>query len=262
MLKKILVLIVLFNAVMIAHSQDNLNDYKYILVPNEFEFSKVEDQYSLNSLTKFLFNKEGFIAYLEDEKLPNDLRNARCMALTVDILNDKSGLFKTKLVIVLKDCDGKEIMRSKVGESRLKKYDRAYNEALRNAFDSFKSLDYSYKDKENKPEVITEESIENKEEKTSPEVDEIEEKSIVNTKIKRQAEVDKNKEVLYAQTIDEGYQLVNNEPKVVMILLTTSAEYIFMVKHKQAIVYKENDAWIYYEFNGKTKIKKILIIKF
>jgi hypothetical protein len=262
MLKKILVLIVLLNSAMIAHGQNNLNDYKYILVPNEYEFSKVKDQYSLNSLTKFLFNKEGFSAFLEDEKLPDDLRNARCLALTVDVLNNKSGLFKTKLEILLRDCDGKEIMRSEVGESRLKKFDRAYNEAFRNAFESFRNLDYSYEEKEKQSKAITDDNVEMKEEKTSDEAVEKEEKVIVATKIKSQPKREENKEVLYAQSIDEGYQLVNNEPKVVMVLLTTSAAHIFMVKNKEAIVYKENDSWIYYESDGNTKIKKTLIIKF
>ena len=48
-------------------SQTNLNDYKYVIVPNSFDFLKYEDQYQLNSLTKFLFNKNGFTAIMEDE---------------------------------------------------------------------------------------------------------------------------------------------------------------------------------------------------
>ena len=45
-----------------VYSQSNLNDYKYIIVPNKFDFLKEKDQYQLNSLAAFLFNKYGFLA--------------------------------------------------------------------------------------------------------------------------------------------------------------------------------------------------------
>ena len=41
-------------------AQSNLNDYKYVLVPEKFDFLKSNDQYQLNSLTKFLLQKKGF----------------------------------------------------------------------------------------------------------------------------------------------------------------------------------------------------------
>ncbi|WP_439153028.1 hypothetical protein [Winogradskyella sp.] len=262
MIKKIIVLLVLINSVLFANGQNDLNDYKYILVPNEFEFSKIKDQYNLNSLAKFLFNKQGFSAYLEDEKLPNDLKNARCLALTVEVINAKSGLFKTKLEIILRDCDGNEIMRSQVGESRLKKYDRAYNEAFRIAFKSIENLDYSYNGNVNKVEEVSEAQVDSKEdEKTSTEGigQEVEKDNIETKTTSKEVE---NTDVLYAQAIEEGYQLVNKEPKVVMILFNTSTDQIYIVKGKDAIVYKEKGSWIYYEPSSKTKIKKELIIKF
>lgn len=260
MVKNILLLVFLFNSFLVANSQETINDYKYILIPNEFEFSKVKDEYNLNSLAKFLFNKNGFNAYLEYEKLPDDLRNARCLALTVDVLNDKSGLFKTKLEILLKDCDGKEIMRSDMGESCLKKYDRAYNEAFRKAFTSFENLGYVYKIKEEATKENTEiEIVTEKETKEDVEVEEINKEP---NEIKTDIEGTEYKEVLYAQAIKEGFQLVNKKPEVVMVLLSTSGEHIYMVKDKSAIVYKEQGTWIYYESDGTTKFKKELVIKF
>ena len=43
-----------------VYSQSNLNDYKYVIVPNKFDFLKENDQYQLNSLAAFLFEKYGF----------------------------------------------------------------------------------------------------------------------------------------------------------------------------------------------------------
>ena len=54
-------------------SQTKLNDYKYVIVPNSFDFLKSKDQYQLNSLTKFLLNKNGFTAIMEDEIFLQDL---------------------------------------------------------------------------------------------------------------------------------------------------------------------------------------------
>ena len=42
-----------------AFSQTNLNNYKYVIVPKKYDFLKEEDQFRLNGLTKFLFEKYG-----------------------------------------------------------------------------------------------------------------------------------------------------------------------------------------------------------
>ena len=38
-------------------AQTSINDYKYVVVPKSYEFSQEQDQYQLNSLSKFLFEK-------------------------------------------------------------------------------------------------------------------------------------------------------------------------------------------------------------
>lgn len=69
-------------------------------------------------------------------------------------------------------------------------------------------------------------------------------------------------DLLYAQAIEGGFQLVDAEPKKVMILLKTAAPNVFSVKGKDAIVFKEDGQWIYSENTGETTVKKILQIKF
>ncbi len=85
------------------NAQTNLNNYKYVLVPKKFDFLKEADQYQLNSLTKFLLEKENFTAIFDDEDFPEDLAKDRCLALEANVIDD-SGLFKTKLTVQLQDC--------------------------------------------------------------------------------------------------------------------------------------------------------------
>lgn len=121
----------------------NVNDYKYVSVPDTYEFSKEEDQYQLNSLTKFLFEKYGFEAYMKSEEKPQDLQDNICKGLKANVIED-SGLFVTKLKVQLEDCRGNMVFESDQGRSREKDYKKAYHEALRDAFKAVASLDYKY----------------------------------------------------------------------------------------------------------------------
>jgi len=58
-LKSLLVTLVLSVFVLNVYAQNELNPYKYIIVPKKFDFLKKENQYRVNSYTKFLFDKEG-----------------------------------------------------------------------------------------------------------------------------------------------------------------------------------------------------------
>ncbi|WP_299125534.1 hypothetical protein [uncultured Winogradskyella sp.] len=263
MLKKIIFTVLFLIVSFCATAQKDIHNYKYIIVPKKFDFSNSEDEYQLNSLTKFLFNKYGFEAYFVDDDLPEDLQKDRCLALTSEIFKQKGGMFKTKLEFKLKDCFGSVIMISQIGESRLKEYDKAYNEALRDAFVTFQNLDYEYAPMKDSVEVS---GVKDKIEE--PKVEEVKEPE-VETKVKdKKQEVKKinikedSKGLYYAQIIVDGYQLVDSEPKVIMILFNTSAKDVFIVKDKNAIVYKEGDLWIYYEHNDNKKIRKELDIKF
>ena len=263
MFKKIVFTVSFILISLFGTAQKDINNYKYIIVPEKFDFLKGEDQYQLNSLTKFLFNKYGYEAYFVDDDLPEDLKNDRCLALTSEVSNKKGGMFKSKLEIILKDCFGVVVMTSQIGESRLKKFDRAYNEALRSAFETFQNLDYKYLPKEKAIEV-KEDPNEVKKPKTQviekpiAKVDKIE----VKEKEVKEIDVKDAKKIYYAQAIKDGYQLVDAEPEIVMVLLQTSAKDVFMVKDKNAIVYKEGELWIYYENSSNNKIKTELQIKF
>jgi len=143
-MKKLLIFTFVFIGFISSTFGQDLNSYKYVIVPSSFEFLKEPNQYQLNELTKFLFEKYGFEAYMEDEELPMELSQTRCKALFADVKNN-SGLFLTKLVLVLKDCKNNQVFISEEGTSREKDYKIAYQEALRNAFEPIAALNYKYK---------------------------------------------------------------------------------------------------------------------
>ncbi len=119
----------------------NLSDYSYVIVPEQFDFLKGRDQYQINSMSKFYFEKSGFNAYLADSA-PN---MNRCDGLYANVEELKT-VFGTKLQIVLKDCNDKEIYRSQEGKSKYKEYDKTYQDALRKAFTSVEALRVNQKD--------------------------------------------------------------------------------------------------------------------
>ncbi len=268
MFKKI-VFTVLFSVVSFyGTAQNDINSYKYIIVPKKYDFSKSEDQYQLNSLTKFLFNKYGYEAYFVDDDLPEDLKNNRCLALTSEVSNEKNNMFKTELKFILKDCSSVVVMTSQLGESRLKKRDKAYVEALRIAFKTFQNLNYEYRPKETNAGIAEKESIKQVDNQVGElenikEIKVLEAASVIGISATKQVDISQNGDVIYyAQAIDNGFQLVNSEPKIVMNLLTTAAENVFIVKGKSAIVFKEDGFWYYSENEGKLVEKQLLNIKF
>ena len=114
---------------------ERLNEFHYLVVPERFDFQFEQDQYQLNSLLKFLFNKHGFNAYFENE-LPNV---RRCDGLYLR-LDQQPGFIWTELTIRLVDCDGILFYQTKTGKSKFKQYDKAYSQAIRMAFESIEIL--------------------------------------------------------------------------------------------------------------------------
>jgi len=134
-------------------AQINLNKYKYIVVPKKFDDFKKENQHQANTLVKHLFTQRGFTTVWDDD-LPPDLVNNQCSALFVSLLN-KSSMFSTKTALVLKDCNKKEVFTTTQGRSKQKDYKKSFNEAIREAMQSFDGLNYEYVGDEKSNEPIT-----------------------------------------------------------------------------------------------------------
>lgn len=141
-MKKIITILTFFIGSIPMLAQD-LDQYKYVIVPEEFEFSKEKNQFQLNALTKFLFDKYGFETLMRNEAKPADLQENYCLGLNTKV-KDNSGLFVTKLVIQLEDCQGNIVFESKEGRSREKEFKAAHHEALRDAFSDIEALNYNF----------------------------------------------------------------------------------------------------------------------
>ena len=255
-----------------AFSQTNLNNYKYIIVPKKYDFLKEEDQYRLNGLTQFLFEKYGFSTLMEGDNYPDDLVKNRCLALHSNVIND-SGIFKTKLKVELKDCTDKLVFTSDIGETREKNFGKAYTEALRNAFISFEAISYKYEPKENKvsdiknqelkkePETLKQEKmaevVPTEEIKVSP----IADVAVIETTISPSNHTAVS-EMLYAQATENGFQLVDSSPKVVYKIKKTSLENVFLVQDIDGTLFNKDGQWILEYYEQGTLKQKSLNIKF
>jgi hypothetical protein len=281
MKKAVVTLILVLGLVFFAKAQSSINDYKYVIVPTKFDFLKSQDQYQLNSLAKFLFDKYGLTALMESDGYPKDLVSNYCLALKSNVLKS-GGMFKTKLKVELRNCNNEIIFTSEIGETKEKDFMKAYALALRSAFKSFESIDYNYKPNKNsiaesnkisnsstqEIEKLKEEIEALKEGKTSgatvvvgfeeakPKADKVSEVEI------QEHQTVKGSNALYAQEIDNGFQVVDSTPKIVMILFTTPKQNVFIVKGKDAIVYKDDGFWFISENKGKTTSTETLDIKF
>jgi len=131
-------------------AQNAIDDYSYIVIPEKFDFLQEKDQYQLNSLTRFLFDKHGFNAYF-----PNDLPNVRrCDGLWAEVSGSPAMIY-TKVTISINDCNGNPLFVSQEGRSKLKALDKTFQDALRKAFKSIEALGVNQRDiqDQSSPEV-------------------------------------------------------------------------------------------------------------
>jgi hypothetical protein len=232
----------------------SVNDYKAIIIPLKYDFQKEENQYRLQTLTKFNLTKAGFQAFYSNESITLEL-NDRCKLLTVD-LKKESGFLVTKLIVVFKDCYGVEIFKSEVGKSREKQFEEAYKEALNNAFVSIYALEY--KDNPNLEEKLA----------IIPEITTQVVNSIIPIKTTKS---DPNKvlensdaTLLYAQPTSYGYQLIDIEPKVVMKVFKTSNPVSFMATKGsvQGILVAKDNQWFFEYYQNDLLISEMINVKF
>ncbi len=277
-MKSRLLFLVMFAAVLGGSLYGQLNDYKYIIVPKKFDSYKEENKYQTSTTIKHLFTQRGFnVVY--DDALPTELSKDRCMGLLVN-LEDISSMFSTKTIVVLKDCQSNEVFRTVEGRSKIKEFRAAYSDALKKSFSSFDGIQYKYtpKEKQNMTEepitVSFENDVKSLDEKPKAKMV-VQEATPENQSFKsmepRPSDFQKavmpaaealTSVLLYAQPIENGYQLVDSSPKVRLKLMETSLENVFLVNFegRNGVVLKDNDKW-FLEFveNGKKKVEELTI---
>ena len=206
-MKKIFILLLIISP-LFKMSAQNLNQYEYVLVPETYEFTGGFDQYQLNSLTKFLFEKEGFKTLMTKENKPAGLKQNPCLAVNT-VVENNSGIFVTKLIIKLKNCNGEIVFESREGSSREKDYKTAYHEALRDAFESVKELNYKY----NSSSPMNSESQEaiSESEKEKAEVAEI------NKKVQEAQDTEEDEEEVETKEAEVEKELTEPEPEEIQV---------------------------------------------
>jgi hypothetical protein len=254
-MKKILLLVLVFAFSNVIIAQ-NLNGYKYALVPSKFSYWKEQDKYRVSTLSKLFMQKYGFEAYLDSEAAPNEFLSNTLNKVYVDLITN-NGMFATRIKVVLKDYSGKVLFTSKEGTSKAKDYYAAYSEALREAFSSFETLYHKY------------------DEKMGADLRQSEVKPFKEIVAEPKAIVVESKEVapvstgtisiqLYAQPIQNGFQLVDAEPKVVMKLYKTSVKDVYTAirGNSQGVFVTKNNGWFFEYYQNDKLVSEKVNVKF
>jgi len=282
-MKRLIISILLLSFTTVILAQGPLDQYKYVVIPNQFVFLKGKDTYNLNSLTKFLFNRKGFEAYLQEDELPPDLFQDRCLAAYAELVPAKGGFKQKRVMVIVKDCRNNILLESRVGKSGTNNHERAYQEATRDAFVTIDNLYYKYTPASKKEapakEVVVaqsepqkvEASLKNPSVSVSGElaaaggvaVATSQPQAMANSDVsfeKKKVEADA---VLMALKTNYGYDVKDLTETVIMNLLSTAADDIYIVKGQDAIVFKENGQWKISTNDGVSNpTVKVLNLKF
>ncbi|WP_224489030.1 hypothetical protein [Robertkochia flava] len=262
----------LFSLIMIlsltGYAQQSLNEYKYVIVPLKYEFQKGVNEYRINTLVKTLLSEEGFEVYFDGQQ-PPAIKATPCKALTAEVVN-ASNLFTTKVILVLKDCYGNRIVETEEAISRIKDYEPSYHEAIRKAFEELSALEYAYQPGLEGAGMAAEG---NAQDTANADLD-VEMPVAAAAAIA--AEVDntevakpvipssdlENIPVLYAQPIENGFQLVDTTPSVRFKVRKTSRENTYAILGLDGVLYRNNGVWVAEYYKDGVLIKEEFQIKF
>jgi len=283
-----LILIAIFLGLM-GPVQGQLNSYKYIVVPKEFDaFKNAENHFQTSTLIKHLFTREGFtVVYVDD--LPSDLENDKCLGAYVDV-EKTSKLLSTKITLMLNDCYGESIMRAVEGSSRNKDYKGAYHEAIRQSFTSFANIDYNYKPAEKtaeeetvtvsyrndiksvdttgqkKPvasaavvEIATPEERYYKDQRPQPSDYTIAAAGTVTEPDAEEAEITPS---YTAKATTNGFELIDSDSKLWLNLYETSTDNVYLARNENenGMVIKRDSKWFFEYYEGsELKVKEVNI---
>lgn len=259
MKNRVITIFLLFFGITIqAQELINFNQYKYVIVNSKYDFVKSVDAYQTSSLTKFLFNKIGFKAYLDNEEIPQELAVNKCLGLFANV-KDVSGLFITKSKVELRDCKGKLVYTTKEGEGRSKELKRAYYQSITGAFKKLSHINYSYDPSLSKDQTVVEKKpvVEKKKEvKREP--------IVVSKKVAVKEETSKKNTlpVLTAQKKGNTYQLIDDKANIVFVLLKTNDPEKFIIKDKNGTLVKKDGYWLAEYYDNDSLVTQKYNVKF
>lgn len=235
------------------YAQTDLNQYKYVSVPDRFDFMKTNDQFQMSSLTQFLLTKKGFTVLESIENYPSDLAANSCLLLDVNVEKIK-GFLKTKLEVQFINCKKEVVFRSAIGISKEKDFKMAYHQAIRAAFDSMEVLNYNYEESaaidisapiETSTTVLPKPSVQTP---SAPivvaSVDPVDLPELPKTLIVSRA---------------YGYDITDANGRVLYSIYQTMEEGIFIIDKLPGIAYKRGKRWVReYVLEKKTVIEPLI----
>ena len=205
--------IILFSIFLFSFLLSAQENYKVIVIPNKFDFQKIDNQYNINTLCKLFFEKEGFKIINEEELLEEDFFNNRCDFLYLNI-NDIGSIFNIKVNIDLQDCKKEVLLQSIDVKTKEKDYYKGYNDVVREALINLRGKLAIPNKNSNKEEIVSN-RVESKTETVESSI-----------KDKNQS----NSEILTAENTKNGYNLLDSNNKVIFELLKTSNPSVFTAK--------------------------------
>ncbi len=227
MKQKIFLLVVFISNFSICQ---NLNSYKYVIIPEKFSFQKENNDIIFNSSVKYALEKFDFKSFLSSEKLPKDATNINKVFVDIELVNTPSN---GKVKIILKDFENNILFTSKEGKATDKDNIVACNMAFSLAVNSLKQLNHKF-DKFSKLLAINDEIVEPKE------------NTDLSTIINLNAPISYN-----AVVHKKGYRLMLNND-VVYDLTKTSRKELFLAQKQDisGIVIRFEDDW-YFEYSSQ-----------
>jgi hypothetical protein len=237
----------------------SVNDYRGVIIPLKYDFMKTDNQYRMATLSKFYLKKAGFDAFYTNEDR-SIMYNDRCSMLYVDVVKENAFL-ATKLHIDLNDCNGKTIFKSESSFTKEKDTELAYAETIEKAFESIIALQYTFANKVSnnvateKKIAVTQTGIEGA--TASAKLTKVENNAYANL-------VSKPSNVLYAQPILNGFQLVNSVPIVVMKVLMTSIPTCLIATKEttQGVLISKGEQWFFEYYQNNKLISEEINLKF
>lgn len=264
------ILVLVFFIASYSFSQ-SINDYKAVIIPVKYDFQKSENQFRLQTMTKFNLEKAGMAGFYGNDIILAEYPD-RCSLLYIDVIKD-SGFLTTKVYITFKNCYGNIVYQSAVGTSREKEFEKAYFDALNDAFVSVYELEYKYNGNTNfspnsgvvSQAVTKSTTVASSVQAVSAVVEPV--TSVSTTKIEGEVikiAEDKSVNVLYAQPTSYGYQLIDSEPKVIMKVYRTSnpASYMATKDSVQGVLVLKDNIWFFEYYDNDKLISEKINVKF
>jgi len=245
-MKKVIVLLFMLCYSFVAAQEH----YKYAIVPKKFSFFNAVNDYDTSLMTKAFFESEGFIVYFDTDNFPPELANNRCLAFYVNALKQKN-IFITKINFELIDCANTVIYTSSIGSSREKDYLKAYNESFRMALMGMKGKLIFKREKKQQSEIFV--AVE------SPlKLD------VVPDPVKEESTKNAYNKQLFAIPTANGFKVVDEEPKKIMLLYNTSVKEVYIAEKGliTGILMKKENTWYFEYYQNDQLISEKVAVKF